>query len=114
MNSVVFISMIPMRGRKPTTAPPFGAADLYVGSRDAFVTQPLAQYVLNTWPDAIMYYTYNSDNGISYEHIEKTLCPLTAYRLGLVDSFPGSEQFPAATPQARTGPQAMKQPEQGR
>ena len=75
----------------------FGAADLYVGSRDAFVTQPLAQYVLNTWPDAIMYYTYNSDNGISYEHIEKTLCPLTAYRLGLVDSFPGSEQFPAAT-----------------
>lgn len=75
----------------------FGAADLYVGSRDTFVTQPLAQYVLNTWPDAIMYYTYNSDNGISYEHIEKTLCPLTAYRLGLVDSFPGSEQFPAAT-----------------
>lgn len=75
----------------------FGAADLYVGSRDAFVTQPLAQYVLNTWPDAIMYYTYNNDNGISYEHIEKTLCPLTAYRLGLVDSFPGSEQFPAAT-----------------
>lgn len=49
----------------------FGAADLYVGSRDTFVTQPLAQYVLNTWPDAIMYYTYNSDNGISYEHIEK-------------------------------------------
>ena len=75
----------------------FGAADLYVGSRDTFVTQPLAQYVLNTWPDAIMYYTYNSDNGISYDHIEKTLCPLTAYRLGLVDSFPGSEQFPAAT-----------------
>ena len=41
--------------------------------------------------------TYNSDNGISYDHIEKTLCPLTAYRLGLVDSFPESEQFPAAT-----------------
>lgn len=101
----------------------FGAADLYVGSRDTFVTQPLAQYVLNTWPDAIMYYTYNSDNGISYDHIEKTLCPLTAYRLGLVDSFPGSEQFRrqrrtrpvcSATAQARTGPQAMKQPEQGR
>lgn len=35
------------------------------------MTQPLAQYVLNTWPDAIMYYTYNSDNGISYDHIEK-------------------------------------------
>ena len=61
------------------------------------IEKPLAQYVLNTWPDAIMYYTYNSDNGISYDHIEKTLCPLTAYRLGLVDSFPGSEQFPAAT-----------------
>lgn len=28
---------------------------------------------------------------------KKTLCPLTAYRLGLVDSFPGSEKFPAAT-----------------
>lgn len=74
----------------------FGAADLYVGSRDAFVTQPLAQYVLNTWPDAIMYYTYNSDNGISYDHIEKVICPLTAYRLGLADTFPGIEQFPAA------------------
>ena len=61
------------------------------------MTQPLAQYVLNTWPDAIMYYTYNSDNGISYDHIEKNALPADGLPPGLVDSFPGSEQFPAAT-----------------
>lgn len=74
----------------------FGAADLYADSTDAFVTQPLAQYVVNTWPDAIMYDTYNSDGSICYDRIEKSICPLTAYRLGLTDTFPGIEQFPDA------------------
>lgn len=74
----------------------FGAADLYEESSDAYVTPELTDYVVSSWPDAIMYYTYNDDNSISYDRIEKSICPLTAYRLGLCDTFPGIERFPDA------------------
>ena len=74
----------------------FGASDLYEDSSDVYVTPELTGYVARQWPDAIMYYTYNDDNSISYDHIEKTICPLTAYRLGLCDTFPGIERFPGA------------------
>ncbi|MEE0799646.1 MAG: hypothetical protein U0L91_00030 [Gemmiger sp.] len=75
----------------------FGAADLYEGSSDPYVTPELAAYVAQTWPDAIMYDTYNADGTVGGEEIDKSLCPLTAFRLGLCDRFPGMERFPDAT-----------------
>lgn len=74
----------------------YGAPDLYEGSADYYVTDELADYVYETWPDAIMQYTYNDDGSIDYDRIQKSLCPLTAFRLGLCDTFAGIERFPAA------------------
>lgn len=72
----------------------FGAPDLYEGSADYFVTNELADYVSTQWPDAIMADTYNEAGGIDYDRIDKSLCPLTAFRLGLCDSFEGLARFP--------------------
>ena len=73
----------------------FGAPDLYEGSADYYVTRELVDYVETTWPDAIMNYTYNEDGTVDYYCIRKQLCPVTAYRIGLCDSFAGLERFPA-------------------
>lgn len=72
----------------------FGAPDLYEGSADYYVTDELVAYVESVWPDAIMNYTYNPDGSVDLDRIQKILCPLTAYRLGLCDGFAGQEQFP--------------------
>ena len=40
--------------------------------------------------------TYNEAGGIDYDRIDKSICPLTAFRLGLCDSFEGLARFPAA------------------
>ncbi len=74
----------------------FGAPDLYEGSNDLYVTPELIEYVAQNWPDAIMQDTYNADGVPEYDAISKTICPLTAYRLGLCADFPGIEQFPLA------------------
>lgn len=74
----------------------FGAPDLYSGSNDLYVTDELVSYVAENWPDSIMMDTYNPDGTLQYDAIEKSLCPLTAFRLGLTATFPGIEQFPAA------------------
>lgn len=73
----------------------FGAPDLYEGSRDAYVTPELAAYVEQNWPDALMRDTYSAD-GAHFDRIAKTLCPLTAYRLGLCATWPGLADFPAS------------------
>lgn len=75
----------------------FGAPDLYNGSNDLFVSEELVEYVAENWPDEIMYDTYTSDGSLEYGSISKEIGPLTAYRLGLCDSFPGMERFPLAT-----------------
>lgn len=72
----------------------FGAPDLYDGSNDLFVSEELVDYVAETWPDEIMYDTYAPDGSLEYGSITKEIGPLTAYRLGLCDSFPGMDRFP--------------------
>ena len=54
-------------------------------------------YVTANWPDAIMYDTYNAAITPEYDSIPKSICPLTAFRLGLCAGFPGAEQFPEVT-----------------
>lgn len=73
----------------------FGAPDLYEDSSDYYVTDELVDYVATMWPDAIMYDTYNTAGDIDYACIDKEICPLTAFRLGLCDRFEGLERFPA-------------------
>ena len=75
----------------------FGAPDLYSGSNDLFVSEALVDYVAETWPDEIMQDTYARDGSLEYDSINKEICPLTAYRLGLCDSFPGMDRFPLVT-----------------
>lgn len=72
----------------------YGAADLYEGSADQFVTPELTQYVSDTWPDAIMLDTYEPDGSMRYNAVNKTLCPLTAYRLGLLTRLPELKTWP--------------------
>lgn len=67
----------------------FGAADLYEGSSDAEVTPELTDFVTENWPTAIML-----DTGLPGEPA-RVLCPVTAYRLGLISTFDGLENFPA-------------------
>lgn len=74
----------------------FGAPDLYEGSSDPFVTPALADYVAQSWPDAIMADTYAPDGSIRYDAVGKTLSPLTACRLGLCRTWPGLEEYPAS------------------
>lgn len=72
----------------------FGAADLYEGSSDRFVTPELTQYIADTWPDAIMLDTYEPGGGVRYDAVNKSLCPLTAYRLGLLPRLAETETWP--------------------
>ena len=72
----------------------YGAADLYEGSADEFVTPELSRYVEMTWPDAIMLDTYEPDGSIRYDAIDKTLCPITAYRLGLTRRLDALGDYP--------------------
>lgn len=72
----------------------FGAPDLYEGSADPYVDGKLTAYVEQTYPDEIMLSTYDPDGGNVYTAIEKTLSPLTAYCLGLVNSCPELPLFP--------------------
>ena len=72
----------------------FGAPDLYEGSADPYVDGELTAYVEQTYPDEIMLSTYDPDGENVYTAIEKTLSPLTAYCLGLVNSCPELPLFP--------------------
>ena len=72
----------------------FGAPDLYEGSADPYVDGALTAYVEQTYPDEIMLSTYDPDGKNVYTAIEKTLSPLTAYCLGLVNSCPELPLFP--------------------
>ena len=72
----------------------FGAPDLYKGSSDGFVDDDLIAYVEQTYPDEIMNSTYNDDGSSSFDSVEKSISPLTAYCLGLTDTCPELEQFP--------------------
>lgn len=73
----------------------FGAPDLYEGSGDAFVDDALVQYVADTYPDDIMLSTYEDDGTSKFDGISKSISPLTAYCLGLADTCPELERFPA-------------------
>ena len=72
----------------------FGAPDLYDGSADPYVDGELTAYVEQTYPDEIMLSTYDPDGENVYTAIDKTLSPLTAYCLGLVNSCPELPLFP--------------------
>lgn len=72
----------------------FGAPDLYQGSVDVYVTEELSAWVEQKWPDAIMIDTGGRDGADSYERIDRSICPLTAYRLGWITTFDGMEQWP--------------------
>ena len=72
----------------------FGAPDLYEGSADPYVDGELTAYVEQTYPDEIMLSTYDPDGENVYTAIDKTLSPLTAYCLGLVNSCPELPMFP--------------------
>lgn len=73
----------------------FGAPDLYPGSSDRFVDDELVDFVAETWPDSIMLDTYGPGGENVPDRIDKILCPLTAYRLGLCTGFEGMGRFPA-------------------
>ena len=73
----------------------YGAPDLYDGSSDLFVSPEMVRYVSENWPTAIMQDTYSADGGIDYDFIDRSICPITAYRLGLCTDFEGLELFPA-------------------
>lgn len=73
----------------------YGAPDLYDGSSDRFVTPEMVRYVGENWPTAIMQDTYNAAGGIDYDCIDRSICPITAYRLGLCAGFEGLARFPA-------------------
>jgi hypothetical protein len=68
----------------------YGAPDLYEGSVDPFVTPELTEYVSEQWPNAIML----TIDTLNPQTIPQQICPLTAYRLGLCNTFAGIEQFP--------------------
>ncbi len=72
----------------------FGAADLYEGSADTFVTQQLTDFVKQTWPDDIMLSTYEANGETRQNTVTKSLCPLSAYRLGLIPHFEQQEEYP--------------------
>ncbi len=72
----------------------FGAADLYEGSADEYVTDSLSRYVERHWPGALMLDTYQANGGIRYDAVGKTLCPLTAYRLGLLTQLDELADWP--------------------
>ena len=73
----------------------FGAPDFYEGSSDPYVDAALTAYVEETYPDDIMLSTYEADGTSRFDAISKTISPLTAYCLGLAESCPELEQFPA-------------------
>ena len=73
----------------------FGAPDFYEGSSDPYVDAALTAYVEETYPDDIMLSTYEADGTSRFDVISKTMSPLTAYCLGLAESCPELEQFPA-------------------
>ena len=56
---------------------------------------PLTAYVEEAYPDDIMLSTYEADGTSRFDAISKTMSPLTAYCLGLAESCPELEQFPA-------------------
>lgn len=73
----------------------FGAADLYEDSPDLCVTEEMSEYMWESWPEDIMLSTYDGDAPIDYTAIHKILSPVTAYRVGLTDSFADQDLFPA-------------------
>ena len=75
----------------------FGAADLYEGSSDTFVTDEMRAWIRENWPKAIMYNADNDDN-FNYDAIDRVLSPITAYRLGLCADFEGMSNFPTLAP----------------
>lgn len=72
----------------------FGAPDLYEGSADPYVDGELTAYVENTYPDDIMFSTYEADGSNLYTSINKVISPLTAYCIGLADTCPELALFP--------------------
>ena len=73
----------------------FGAPDLYRGSSDPFVDDALVDYIEQNYPDEIMYSTYGADGSSLLQDIPQRITPLTAYCVGLADSCPEQELFPA-------------------
>ena len=74
----------------------FGAPDLYDRSNDLFVTPALVDYVETSGPMRSCRIPTMPTGSLDYEAVDKIICPLTAYRLGLCATFAGIEQFPAA------------------
>ena len=73
----------------------FGAPDLYEGSTDAFVDEALLRYIERRYPNDIMHSTYDTDGTSRLQDITQTISPLTAYCVGLTDTCPELEWFPA-------------------
>lgn len=73
----------------------FGAPDLYEGSTDAFVDEALLHYIARRYPNDIMHSTYDADGTSRLQDITQTISPLTAYCVGLTDTCPELDLFPA-------------------
>ena len=72
----------------------FGACDLYQETKVDNISQELSDYVADTYPDEIMYYTYEDDNTSNFEEITKDMSPVTLYFIGWGDGGAMIEQFP--------------------
>ena len=60
----------------------YGASDLYQPNIAEGITPELVKYVESSYPNEIMYYTYEWDNTSNYEAITKMMSPFTLYFIG--------------------------------
>ncbi len=72
----------------------FGACDLYEENEADHISLALSDYVADTYPDEIMYYTYEDDNTSNYETITKDMSPVTLYFIGWGDGGGEIRKFP--------------------
>ncbi len=72
----------------------FGAVDLYETNPSDGVTHELVEFVVDRFPDELMYYTYEDDDSTNTRTITRTLSEITLYLVGLVDDTQYVRQFP--------------------
>lgn len=75
----------------------FGACDLYEENKTDNISQELSDYVADTYPDEIMYYTYEDDDTSNFEEITKDMSPVTLYFIGWGDGGEEIRKFPEIT-----------------
>lgn len=72
----------------------FGAIDLYKENKSDGITREFVNYVDQNYPNEIMYTTYESDYKSNYKEITQQMSDITAYMVGLTDSFKELNQYP--------------------